>query len=155
MISFLLLIICLVCSYFSISLWYNIRLFIGDFSSFCSVFYLAVLGFTLMASHLLGRCSTAWAMTPVLFSLIVFEIGSHFLPGLAWISIFLFRLPTVAGWQECAITPSYWLRSGFTNILPWLSSNCNLCFPSRQRHETPASGSFYILMWRWFATNFC
>jgi hypothetical protein len=36
-------------------------------------------------------------MPPALFALVVFEIGSHILSGLARTVIFLFMLPVVAG----------------------------------------------------------
>jgi hypothetical protein len=43
-----------------------------------------LLGFELRASHLVGSHSTTWAMLPPLFSLVIFDIGSHFLPRLNW-----------------------------------------------------------------------
>jgi hypothetical protein len=52
----------------------------------------AVLGIEL-ALCLLGRRSTTWASLPALFVLVIFEIGSHFIPRLAWTVILLFVLP--------------------------------------------------------------
>jgi hypothetical protein len=46
---------------------------------------------------LLGRCSTTWATPPALSALIVFEIGSCFMPESGWTVIFLFVLPCIAG----------------------------------------------------------
>jgi hypothetical protein len=44
------------------------------------------LGVEFKAWCLLGRCFTTWVILPVLFVLIIFEIGSHFMPVLAWTS---------------------------------------------------------------------
>jgi hypothetical protein len=49
-----------------------------------------VLEFECGASHLLGGPSTTWIMPPTLFSLVIGEKGSHFLPRPAWTTIFLF-----------------------------------------------------------------
>jgi hypothetical protein len=38
-------------------------------------FYSVVLGFDLRASHLLGRCSTTCTAPPVLFALVILELG--------------------------------------------------------------------------------
>jgi hypothetical protein len=46
------------------------------FVSLFSLVFLAILWFELKAWHLLGRCSTTWAMTPALFGLVIFHIGS-------------------------------------------------------------------------------
>jgi hypothetical protein len=35
-------------------------------------------------------------MSPALFTLVTFKIGSHTYAQLAWTTVFLFRLPTVA-----------------------------------------------------------
>jgi hypothetical protein len=40
-------------------------------------FFFAILGFELMASHLLDSHSTPWATLPALFVLDIFEIGSQ------------------------------------------------------------------------------
>jgi hypothetical protein len=53
-------------------------------------FFLFGVEFELRASHLLGRSSTAWAMLPAFFALVILQIWSHFLPRLAWTMIFLF-----------------------------------------------------------------
>jgi hypothetical protein len=54
------------------------------------------LGFELWTSHLLGRCSIIWAMSPAIFSSVVFEIGSSFGPGWPGPQSY-FTLPTVNG----------------------------------------------------------
>jgi hypothetical protein len=46
------------------------------------------LGFELRTLHLLGRCSIAWAIPPALFTLIILEMGSCFLPRSAWTMTF-------------------------------------------------------------------
>jgi hypothetical protein len=57
---------------------------------------LAVLGVELRDSSLQGRCFITPVMLPALFALVIFEIGSHFMPGPAWTVIFLFVLPCIA-----------------------------------------------------------
>jgi hypothetical protein len=66
------------------------------------LFYLAVLGFELRASHLLG--SITWATLPALFVGIIFEIGSHFIPELSWAIIILFVLP-LHSWDDRWVPP--------------------------------------------------
>jgi hypothetical protein len=54
-------------------------------------FWGAVLWFEFRASHLQGRHSTTWATLLPHFALVILEIGSHFLPRLAWTTILLFH----------------------------------------------------------------
>jgi hypothetical protein len=61
-------------------------------SSPTSIFFV-VLGFELRVSHLLGRCSTTWAISPAIFFVMgFFEIGSHklfgFEPQSSWSLLF-------------------------------------------------------------------
>jgi hypothetical protein len=60
-----------------------------QFRTICCIlfFYLfvSVLVFELRIwTHLLGWLLTTWAMPPALLSLFIFEIGSHYEPGVAW-----------------------------------------------------------------------
>jgi hypothetical protein len=57
--------------------------------TYCSLFFFVILEFELRTSCLLGRCSTVWAILPAFFALVIFEIGSRFLPTLAWIVVLL------------------------------------------------------------------
>jgi hypothetical protein len=47
--------------------------------SFFPILFSMVLGNELRASHLLGRHFSTWATLPALFSLVIFEEGSHFM----------------------------------------------------------------------------
>jgi hypothetical protein len=60
-------------------------------------FSLLVLGIELRTLHLLGRHCTTSGTLPALFVLVIFEIGSQFMPWFAWTMIFLFVCPQVAG----------------------------------------------------------
>jgi hypothetical protein len=60
-----------------------------------------------------------------LATLVIFKIGSKFMPQLAW-TVILFTLPAQLGWQVCATMPSFLLVEDFywlVNILAWLASN--------------------------------
>jgi hypothetical protein len=57
-------------------------------------FFLMILGFELRASCLLGK---HYATPPALCVLVIFEIGFHFMPRLAWTAIFLSVLLCMAG----------------------------------------------------------
>jgi hypothetical protein len=46
--------------------------------------------FDLRALHLWGRCSIAWATPPNLFTLVILDTRSYFLPRPAWTIILLF-----------------------------------------------------------------
>jgi hypothetical protein len=48
-------------------------------------------------SCLLSRCFTTGTTPPPFFAVVILEIGSHFLPGLAWTECFYFILPTITG----------------------------------------------------------
>jgi hypothetical protein len=48
-----------------------------------NLFFFAVLGFELKASHLLGRCSITWSTHPRLFALVFFQIMSCFYTQMA------------------------------------------------------------------------
>jgi hypothetical protein len=47
---------------------------------FFSFLLFEALEFELMASHLLGRCPTAWDISPAFLALFILKIGSWFLP---------------------------------------------------------------------------
>jgi hypothetical protein len=64
--------------------------------------YLMVLGLELKALCLLSTCSAAWAMPLALFTLVILEIGSWFLPRLTWISIFLLFKTSLQCWDDGA-----------------------------------------------------
>jgi hypothetical protein len=70
-------------------------------------FFLMVLGSELRDSFVQGRCSTTLAMPPVLFALVILEIGSHFLHKPTWTSIFPFDISHIAGWQAQAVMLSF------------------------------------------------
>jgi hypothetical protein len=57
------------------------------------LFLVVVLVFELRASHLLGRCSIAWAMPPDLFTLVIWDIGFCILPMWAWLGSSYFTFP--------------------------------------------------------------
>jgi hypothetical protein len=57
---------------------------------------LAVLGVAFKA-HLARQALYHLSHTPAFFALVIFDIESHFLPELAWISILLFMFPAIAG----------------------------------------------------------
>jgi hypothetical protein len=61
-----------------------------------------IFGFELRVLHLLGRCYATWATPPALFSLVIFEIESHFLSTLAILLI-------SASWISRIIGMSHWL----------------------------------------------
>jgi hypothetical protein len=97
----------------------------------CSNFYLflvfAVLGFELGVSHLLDRYSTAWIKPPVLFTLVILEIRSHFLLRPAWTLIILFYA-SCRPWDDRLTPPHptlfHW--DGVLQIvLPRPAQNCN------------------------------
>jgi hypothetical protein len=78
------------------------------------------------ALHLQGRNSTASAMPPVLFDLVILERwGLAFCPGQPGLNPPILRfLPLLLGWQASATTPSFFpLTWGLENCLPWLASN--------------------------------
>jgi hypothetical protein len=89
------------------------------------LFFLVVVGFEFRASHLLGRHSSAWVMLLSFFVLVIFEIGSHFLPGLAWTTILLFYT-SCCTWDDRYVPPhpafSVEMRVLLT-FLPWLAWN--------------------------------
>jgi hypothetical protein len=88
------------------------------------IYFFAVLEFELRAQHLLGRHSTTWSTPPALFAPFMSEIGSHFMPGLAWTTVLLFMLPGLLGWQAWPATPSFYLlRWGLVNFSPGLIVN--------------------------------
>jgi hypothetical protein len=62
----------------------------GFKSNYWSLFFFLVLEFEHRTLHFLGRHSTVWVTTLALFSLIIFETGSHFLPMQIQTKIFLF-----------------------------------------------------------------
>jgi hypothetical protein len=60
-------------------------------SKVCSFFW-QYWDFELSVLHLLGWCSISWATLPALFALLIFGMGSHFMPRPACTSILLFTL---------------------------------------------------------------
>jgi hypothetical protein len=78
----------------------------------------------LRASCLLGSHPTTWPIPPVLCALVILEIGSCFLPRLAWIATFLF----CASWQQendrhpAQLFPT---EMGLANFFAWLALNHN------------------------------
>jgi hypothetical protein len=59
-----------------------------------------LLGVQLRVSHLLGWCSTTWAMPLALFVLVIFEIWSCFMLWHVWTTILLFVHPSIAGMTD-------------------------------------------------------
>jgi hypothetical protein len=95
-------------------------------------FFFVVLGFELGASHLLGRCSTAWASLPTLFAMVNLEMGSHFLPRLAWTVVLLFWA-SCHSWDDRRLPPHpalfCWDRvSKLLSELDWNLDSLNLSF---------------------------
>jgi hypothetical protein len=76
----------------------------------CVLFFLFLFGSTGVCW--LGRHSTTWATPPVLFALVILEIGSRFLPRLAWTTVLLFYT-SCHGWDDGGVPP------------------CSALFPSR------------------------
>jgi hypothetical protein len=68
-------------------------LFVGPSTFPYCTFSFAIEGFELRTLHLLGQHSTTWAMPPVLFILVIFEIQSYIISRLVWNAILLFVLP--------------------------------------------------------------
>jgi hypothetical protein len=66
---------------------------------------------------LLGRCSTTQATPPALFALVIFEMGSYFIPGPDWTTVLLFVVLCVAGMTGTYIVPSHWLRWRLSELL--------------------------------------
>jgi hypothetical protein len=105
-------------------------------------------------SHLLGRSSTAWATLLALFALIL-EIGSHFLPRLAWTWSSYFTFPAVVG-MTGTITPAFFpLGYDLINIFcpagldPWSSWSQPLMYLGWQVWATVPS-----YWWRWGLVNY-
>jgi hypothetical protein len=76
-----------------------------------------------LALCLLDKRATTWATLPALFVLIIFEIGSHFIPRLDWTTVNLFVLPSVAGMTGMyhLAQPLVKMESG--ELFPRLTSN--------------------------------
>jgi hypothetical protein len=80
---------------------------VNDFSKLF-FFFLAILGFELRASHLLGRHCITWATPLALFALVIGDrLLFFFLPWLVWIPTSYFTLPTVAGNDRCTTMPRF------------------------------------------------
>jgi hypothetical protein len=81
------------------------------------VVVLIVLGIELRASHLLGRWSMAWAMSPALF--VIFQIGFHIF-ALAKMDYDPPTYGLLHSWDHRQIPPfqAQFLRWGPTNFLP-------------------------------------
>jgi hypothetical protein len=73
-------------------------------NSHWTFFFLAVLEFELKASCLLGGHSTTRTTPPVLFALVISEIGSRFSPRQAWTVIFLFYA-SCCSWDDSCMLP--------------------------------------------------
>jgi hypothetical protein len=128
---------------------------------FVVLFCLIVLKCKLRASCSLGRHSTSWVTTPVLFALLVLEIGSCFLPRLTWTTVHLFY----ASFCHLDATPSFFpLRWYLTNlfagtglkptILPISASR--VTWDSRHTPLCPVTGWSGVSQtlcpgWRWTA----
>jgi hypothetical protein len=82
-------------------------------SNYIHTLFLAVLGFELRVSHLHSRCFTTWGMSPVLFSLVIFQIRSHtFAWGWPW-TVILFYLHFPRNWSDRWMPHlACWLRWG-------------------------------------------
>jgi hypothetical protein len=93
-------------------------------------FFVAVLGFELGTSHLLGRLSTTWPPPPVLFHSGYFEDRVLIFAQVSWIEI-LFYTSQSLQWQAPATMPSTFpLRWGPSNFFfaqavlePWSSQS--------------------------------
>jgi hypothetical protein len=76
--------------------------------------FLVILEFVLMVLHLLDRHFTSWATTLALFTLLILETGSCFLPRSAWTTILLFYT-SHNHWGDRHVSPppafSRWDRS--------------------------------------------
>jgi hypothetical protein len=80
----------------------------GFFPTLVFAFVLAVLGFELRASCLLGRCSITWTMPPAFFlgGLVIFQIEPHtFCPGPA--SIYDPSTKCVLSSWDCRLAPPH------------------------------------------------
>jgi hypothetical protein len=95
------------------------------FFSYVFVCFLVVLGAELRVLCLLNRHSTIWVTPPAFFVLVIFEIGSQFMPRLGWTMILLFVLPCVAGMTVHTSTSSHCVRWGLDNFLSRLALNLN------------------------------
>jgi hypothetical protein len=61
---------------------------------------------------LISASQVAKITLSALFVLVIFEVGSHFMPGLAWTMILLFMLPHVARMTAHTTTLSHCFRWG-------------------------------------------
>jgi hypothetical protein len=83
----------------------------------------AILEIKIRALHLLGMCSTAWAKHPALYTLVIFEIRSHFLPKPVWTIVLLFYT-SHCYWDDRHVPRLPLLRWGFSQtFLPGLVWN--------------------------------
>jgi hypothetical protein len=112
-----------ICMFIYLFFWLNVlciiaKYFVGGFVF--SFFFLVLLGIELRALCFL--CSrSAWATSPALFALVIFEIGSCLMRGLTWSVILLFVLPHVAGMTYicyCAL-PLVEMGVSWTICLDW------------------------------------
>jgi hypothetical protein len=79
--------------------------------------------FEFRASHLLGRYCTAEPHSQALFGLVILEIGSRFLSGLAWISVLLLYASAIAK-MTVPSHPAFYHLDGFLGtFLPRLTWN--------------------------------
>jgi hypothetical protein len=99
-------------------------------------FFCSSVGFELRTLSLLGKCSTSWATPLDLFSLVILEIGSHFLPKLAWTLILLFYASHYT-WDDRHVPPCptffHWdgvLQTFFLPRLVWNYDPPYLSLPS-------------------------
>jgi hypothetical protein len=90
---------------------------------------LLVLGFELRALYLLDRCFRTWAMPPLLFTLLIFQIEYYtFCKSCPWAAILISIPPTWLGWQVLPPHPACSLRWELSNF--WLSLALNYSPPS-------------------------
>jgi hypothetical protein len=84
------------------------------FSNHIDIFLVVGLGFELWAMHLLGKCSTSWAMTSVLSLVFFLKVESHIF---AWdwpqIKILPLMFPMQLGWQVCTSMPGLFVEITF------------------------------------------
>jgi hypothetical protein len=106
------------------------------FSVSCPPLFLegeAVLEDELKALCLLSMHSTTWVTPPALSVLVIFEIGSHFMPRPVWIAIlFVFsHIAGITGIYHCTQTlVEMGSHELFSFVLAWNHDPPNLCLPS-------------------------
>jgi hypothetical protein len=110
-----------------------------------------LLEFELSALCLLGRHSASWAIPPILFALVAFEIGFCFLPGSAWTLIFLFYV-FLHSWDDRYMPPypAFSVEMGICVLffcLSWLGTMILSVLASQVARITDVNYCTWLPLW--------